>query len=132
MSVPVFQGESVRIDKWLWAARFFKTRSMAAEAVNGGKVHVNGQRVKPSKAIRRDDRLEILRGHDAYEVTVLALAEKRGSAKIAATLYQESDASMAERERVALQRKLAHESTPDPGHGRPTKRDRRQMEKLRF
>src|ERR1043166_1289648 len=85
--------EQVRVDKWLWAARFFKTRGLATEAVLGGHVKVNDQRVKPAKDVRAGDVLEIRNGQTEWTVTVLALADKRGPAKVAATLYEESAAS---------------------------------------
>ena len=120
--------ESVRIDKWLWAARFFKTRSLATEAVDGGKVRLNGERVKPARSVKPDDRLDIDNGSTEWEVIVRDLAEKRGSATIAQTLYTETAASIARRQEKAEQRKFFRE----PGEaikGRPTKRDRRQLDR---
>ena len=95
----------VRIDKWLWAARFFKTRSAATEAVLGGRVHVDGERVKPSRDVRAGDTLEVTIGHVRRTVVVRAVAERRGPASVAATLYEETPESVAERERLALRRK---------------------------
>lgn len=121
--------ESVRIDKWLWAARFFKTRSMATDAVDGGKVKLNGERVKPARPVKTGDRLEIDNGSTEWEVVVQGLADKRGSAAIAQTLYTETEDSIAARDRKAEQRRLFRE----PGEsikGRPTKRDRRLLDKF--
>lgn len=122
-------ANSVRIDKWLWAARFFKTRSMATEAVDGGKVRLNGERIKPARAVKTGDLLAIDNGSTEWEVVVDGLSETRGSASVAQTLYRETERSVAERQKKAEQRKLFRE----PGEsikGRPTKRDRRQLEKL--
>ena len=96
----------VRIDKWLWAARFFKTRSAATEAVLGGRVHVDGERVKPSRDVRAGDTLEVTIGHVRRTVVVRAVAERRGPASVAATLYEEKPESVAERERLASERRL--------------------------
>jgi ribosome-associated heat shock protein Hsp15 len=122
--------EPVRIDKWLWAARFFKTRGAATEAVLGGHVHVNGQRVKPAKDVRAGDRLQIRNGQIEWTVDVVALAEKRGSAAVAQTLYAETDESKAAREQRTLERRLAKPLGADLG-ARPTKQDRRRLEALR-
>ena len=122
--------EHVRIDKWLWAARFFKTRSAATEAVFGGRVHVNDARVKPSKEIRAGDVLEITVGAVRRTVEVTGVADRRGPATVAATLYKETPDSIAERERLAAERRLARPLGADLG-GRPTKLDRRRLEALR-
>jgi ribosome-associated heat shock protein Hsp15 len=122
-------SESVRIDKWLWAARFFKTRSLATDAVDGGKVKLNGERVKPARAVKAGDRLEIDNGATEWEVVVQGLADKRGSAAIAQTLYAETERSVAERQQKAEQRKLFREPSAAI-KGRPTKRDRRQLDKF--
>jgi ribosome-associated heat shock protein Hsp15 len=122
-------SESVRIDKWLWAARFFKTRSMATDAVDGGKVRLNGERIKPARGVKPGDTLEIDNGSTEWEVVVKNLADKRGSAAIAQTLYEETGKSIAEREKKAEQRRFFRE----PGEsikGRPTKRDRRLIDKF--
>ncbi len=122
-------SDSVRIDKWLWAARFFKTRSLATDAVNGGKVRLNGERIKPARSVKEGDTLEIDNGATEWEVVVTAVADKRGSASIAQTLYTETEQSVAERQRKAEQRLFFRE----PGEaikGRPTKRDRRQLSKV--
>ncbi len=119
----------VRIDKWLWAARFYKTRSLAADAVEGGKAQLNGERVKPAKAIKVGDALAIRNGHFLWEVTVLALSERRGSATEAAKLYSESEHSRKERDEKTALLKIERQSNPFPG-GRPTKKARRQIIKF--
>ncbi len=119
----------VRIDKWLWAARFYKTRSLAADAVEGGKAQVNGERVKPAKVLKVGDMLNIRNGHFTWEVAVLALSERRGSATEASKLYAESDQSKKEREEKSALLKIERQSNPFPG-GRPTKKQRRQI--IRF
>lgn len=120
----------VRVDKWLWAARFFKTRSLATAAVLGGRVHVNEARVKPSKELRVGDEVVVTVGVVRRTVHVLALDEKRGSAVVAATLYRETPGSIAAREEAALQRRLARPPGADLG-ARPTKLDRRRLDALR-
>jgi len=122
--------EQVRIDKWLWAARFFKTRSGATDAVLGGRVQVNGARVKPSKEIKRTDVVDIQAGIVRFTVVVSALADKRGPASVAATLYDETRESRALREQRAAERRLSVPLGADLG-ARPTKRDRRRLEALR-
>jgi len=122
--------ESVRIDKWLWAARFFKTRSLASKAVAGGKVHVNGDRVKLSKAVSPGDSLTINRVDDEYIVIVLALSDKRGPAKIAQTLYEETPESLSAREKNQEARRLRIKSSPAP-QGRPDKRARRLIHRFK-
>ena len=122
--------ERVRIDKWLWAARFFKTRSAATDAVAGGHVHVNGVRAKPSREIAVGDRLEIRRDQQEWTVQVRGLADRRGSAAAAAALYEETPESAAARE----ERRLELRANRPPGAdlaGRPTKRDRRRLDALR-
>ena len=120
--------DTVRIDKWLWAARFFKTRSLATDVVDNGKVRQNDARIKPSHGVRPGDTLEIDNGSTRWEVTVLALAEQRGSATLAHTLYAETADSMARRAQQAEQRKLYREPA-SLLKGRPTKRDRRLLDK---
>jgi ribosome-associated heat shock protein Hsp15 len=122
--------DQVRIDKWLWAARFFKTRGAATEAVLGGRVQVNGQSVKPARDVHVDDTVEVRVGVQQFTVVVTGLADKRGSATVAATLYQETPESAEERQRIALERKLARPLGADLG-ARPTKQDRRRIEALR-
>ena len=119
---------NLRIDKWLWAARFFKTRTLASDAVDTGKVKVGGERVKPARGLRIGDELAIDNGADTWEVAVLGLSDKRGAASVARLLYAETPASIARREQAQEERKLFRE----PGStitGRPTKRDRRQLSK---
>lgn len=115
----------IRLDKWLWAARFFKTRSLATEAINGGKVRVNKQRVKPARAVHIGDGLEIQRGQQQLTVVVMALSTRRGPATEAVQLYQETAESIAKREQEAEQRRSTA-STPHPAK-RPDKHDRRQI-----
>jgi ribosome-associated heat shock protein Hsp15 len=122
--------ESVRIDKWLWAARFFTTRGAATEAVLGGRVHVNGVRVKPAKDVHVADTVEVTIGATRRTVEVLAVADRRGPATVAATLYAETAASLAAREQLAAERRLARPPGADLA-GRPTKLDRRRLEALR-
>jgi ribosome-associated heat shock protein Hsp15 len=120
--------DSVRIDKWLWAARFFKTRSLATDAVDGGRIRLNGERIKPARGVKIGDRLDIDNGSTEWEVLVQGLSDKRGSASVAQTLYAETEQSMARREQKAEQRRFFRE----PGEsikGRPTKRDRRLLDK---
>jgi ribosome-associated heat shock protein Hsp15 len=120
----------VRIDKWLWAARFFKTRSTATDAVVGGRVHVNDERVKPSKAVHAGDTVVVTVGTLRRTVVVTALAERRGSAAVAATLYEETPESIAAREQHVLERRLARPLGADLG-ARPTKQSRRRLDALR-
>ena len=124
-------GAPVRIDKWLWAARLLKTRTLAADAVRGGRVHVNGERVKASKDVRPGDRVAVAFGQGRrVTVDVLGTAERRGPASVAAELYAETPESRELRERMAAERRLA--AGPDPRGGeRPTKRDRRRYEAAR-
>ncbi|MRX08122.1 RNA-binding S4 domain-containing protein [Pseudoduganella sp. FT25W] len=122
-------SEGVRLDKWLWAARFFKTRSLATEAVDRGKVTVNGDRVKPARSVRIGDVLEIDNGSDQWEVDVMGLSDVRAAAPIARNLYEETDVSVARRAAVAENRRMFREPSAD-FKGRPTKRDRRQLGKL--
>ena len=120
----------MRVDKWLWAARFFKTRGAATEAVLGGHVQLNGSRVKPAREIVVGDRLEITRNAQRWIVVVSGLADRRGPASVATTLYEETPESAAERERRAVERRLAHPLGADLTE-RPTKRDRRRLDALR-
>jgi len=122
--------EQVRIDKWLWAARFFKTRSAATEAVLGGHVHVGGERVKPARDVRIGDTIEIRRDELRWTVVVTALADRRGPASVAATLYEETSDSVDAREQQRLERRLARPLGADLG-ARPTKQARRRIEALR-
>lgn len=120
----------VRVDRWLWAARLFKTRGAATEAVLGGRVHVNGVRVKPAKGVKAGDRLEVTVARARRELVVLDVAEKRGPAAVAATLYEETPESVARREELALERRQSRPLGADLG-ARPTKRDRRRLDALR-
>ncbi len=122
--------DGVRIDKWLWAARFFKTRSAATAAVLGGRVHVNESRVKPAKEIRVGDRVALTVGQVRRSLDVTGLSDRRGPAAVAATLYLETPESVAEREQAALERRAARPLGADLG-ARPTKLDRRRLEALR-
>ena len=122
--------DAVRVDKWLWAARFFKTRGLATEAVLGGHVHLNGTRVKPAKEVRVGDRLVVRVGTLEWTVDVRGLADRRGPASVAQSLYEELPESREARERHTLQRKLARPLGADLT-GRPTKQDRRRLEALR-
>ncbi|MCB1986540.1 MAG: RNA-binding S4 domain-containing protein [Burkholderiales bacterium] len=120
--------EKFRIDKWLFAARFFKTRSLAAEAIERGRVILNGTRIKPAKTLTINDILIIRTGNYQYEVKVLALSNKRGSATIAQQLYHETDESRQQREVIA--ERLKAQPKPFYTKGRPTKRDRRKIMRL--
>ncbi len=122
----------VRIDKWLWAARFYKTRSMAQTAVAGGKVRLNGERVKVAKEVKRGDLLVIRIAEYEWSVAVTALSEKRGSAEIARTLYKESEESVAKRlAQIADRRAQAGVWGERESKGRPTKRERREVERFK-
>jgi ribosome-associated heat shock protein Hsp15 len=122
--------EHVRIDKWLWAARFFKTRTAASDAVLGGRVQVNGARVKPSKTVAAADTVQVRIGPVEWVVVVSGVAGKRGSAAEAAALYEETPESIARRERLAAERRLARPLGADLGE-RPTKQARRRLDALR-
>lgn len=120
------QPERLRIDKWLWAARFFKTRSLATAAVEGGKVQVGDERVKPSRAIRVGDAVSIRIGPYEWSIVILAVSDRRGPAPEARLLYEESEASRVRRETLAAQ--IRASMPVNPLHkGRPTKKDRRDM-----
>jgi ribosome-associated heat shock protein Hsp15 len=121
----------VRIDKWLWAARLYKTRAIAADAVEGGKVQVNGDRVKPARALKPGDQLSVRNGPYTWDLTVLQLSDRRGPASEAQKLYEESDASRLRREELAAALKAERQANPFQ-RGRPTKRDRRQLGKLKY
>ncbi|HBD13653.1 MAG TPA: RNA-binding protein [Porticoccaceae bacterium] len=122
--------DRVRIDKWLWAARFFRSRALAKEAVAGGKVHVNGLRVKPSKEIMQGENIEIRRGWEQLEVEVTGVSDQRRSAPLAATLYRETSASIEARARRAEARKQ-QAVTHSPPARKPTKKQRRQIHRFR-
>lgn len=127
--MPDAPNNKLRLDKWLWAARFFKTRALAAAAVSGGKVHLNGARVKSSHPVAVADRLLITQATVRYEILVCTLSGSRGSASLAQTLYEETAASRAQREAEALQRKLLNQQMPRPTQ-RPDKKQRRRI--IRF
>jgi len=122
-------ADKVRLDKWLWAARFYKTRALASEAINGGHVHLNGTRVKPSRTIQVGDTLKIRRAREEFEVTVTGLSERRGPASEAVLLYEESEASRLKRQQTAEQQRLLATAESGPAR-RPDKKARRQI--IRF
>lgn len=122
--------DKVRIDKWLWAARFFKTRSMAAQAVSGGKVHVNGARIKPARTVQPGDELRIKRGELEFVVIVLGVSDKRRPAREAQLLYEETEASVQQREEMREQKRLEAVNRMYGPVKRPDKRDRRQIRKF--
>jgi ribosome-associated heat shock protein Hsp15 len=123
-------ADRVRIDKWLWAARFFKTRSLATEAVDGGKVEVNGERAKPAKLIKPGDEVRVRLGPYEHVLMVRELGERRGPASVAQGLYEETEASRAARERLSAQLKMAPAAFVYEEKGRPTKKDRRDLAKF--
>ena len=122
-------NNTVRLDKWLWAARFFKTRNLAVQAVSGGKVHLNGQRVKPARSVQPGMELRIQLGDVERVIEIVALNHQRRPAKEAVLLYRETAESIATREASAAARAVAGKR--DSGSGRPTKRDRRQLQRLK-
>jgi ribosome-associated heat shock protein Hsp15 len=124
-------ADRVRLDKWLWAARFFKTRSLAAEAIGGGKVLVNEERPKPAKLLQLGDEVSIRLGPYTHVVTVRGLSERRGPATVAATLYEETADSLAERAKLADQLRMAPAAFVFEEKGRPTKKDRRDIGRVR-
>lgn len=119
-----------RLDKWLWAARFFKTRALATEAIAGGKVHVNGDRVKPARPVRLGDELTVQRGVERFVVIVEGYAERRGPASVAQTLYRETEASRTDRERESEQRRLLNAALPR-SVGRPGKHQRQLIRRFK-
>ena len=119
--------DNVRIDKWLWAARFFKTRQLAIDAIDNGRVKSGGDRVKPARLVKLGDKLHIDNGSDEWDVLVVGLSDKRQAAPIARTLYEESEESIARRAKEADRRRLFREPGADI-KGRPTKRDRRTLD----
>ena len=122
------EDNNARIDKWLWAARFFKTRSMASDAVDRGRVRIAGEPVKPARAVKLKDKISIDNGSDRWEIVVLGISDKRGAAPIARTLYSETEESIQRRDNDSEAKRLF----PEPGStikGRPTKRDRRAISK---
>jgi ribosome-associated heat shock protein Hsp15 len=123
-------SDRVRLDKWLWAARFFKTRSLAADAVGGGKVEVNGERAKPAKAVKPGDEIRLRLGPYEHVLIIRQLSERRGPASAAQALYEETQASRDARERLAAQLKMAPAAFVYEEKGRPTKKDRRDLSRL--
>ncbi|MDD2769031.1 MAG: S4 domain-containing protein [Methylococcus sp.] len=122
--------QRVRLDKWLWAARFFKTRQLATEAINGGKIHLNGQRAKPGKEIGVGAKLEITREQDAYEVVVQALSAQRRPANEAVLLYRETPESEAKREAESARRREQRQFQDEPER-RPSKKERRLIHRFK-
>jgi len=123
--------ERLRIDKWLWAARFYKTRTLACEEIDKGRVQVNGVVVKPARELKAGDSVLLRNGPVSRTVTVQAISDKRGPAPVAALLYKETEDSIRQRQQAAEQRRLAPEPALSLSQGRPTKRDRRNTEQLR-
>lgn len=130
MNAPASPTNRIRIDKWLWAARFFKTRSLATEEIGKGRVEVNGQTAKPSREVQPGDRVTLRQGWLVRTVEVLGVSDVRGPAPVAQTLYRETPESLAAREAAAQLRRLAPEPALSLGQGRPTKRDRRRLQEL--
>jgi ribosome-associated heat shock protein Hsp15 len=122
------KSEKLRLDKWLWAARFYKTRALATDAVDGGKVKLNGQRTKPAHALKVGDKIDIVIGEYHWQLTVMALSDKRGAAPIAQTLYQEDADSHAARQAQISERKQLGQAYPIKA---PDKKDRREIAKLK-
>jgi len=131
MPIPDSAPAKVRLDKWLWAARFFKTRSLAAEAIAGGKVLVGGDRAKPAKLLQEGDEVRVRLGPYEHTVHVRGLSERRGPATVAATLYEETPDSIAARAHLAEQLRMAPAAFVYEEKGRPTKRDRRELDRFR-
>ena len=123
-------SEPIRVDKWLWAARFFKTRSLATDAIDHGRVKLNGLKIKPAKTIQLNDLLDIDNGSTQWQVKVICLSGQRASATLARQLYTETEESIKTREQEAMRRALFPEPSADI-KGRPTKRDRRLLDKSR-
>ena len=125
------EATAVRLDRWLWAARFYKTRSLAKQAIEGGKVYYNGQRVKTSKQVTEGAEIRIRIGWEEKTVLVDALSERRSNADAAAKLYHETEASLEQRKQRNAERKAAHGSLKQPFEGRPTKKQRRDIKRFR-
>jgi ribosome-associated heat shock protein Hsp15 len=123
--------DKIRIDKWLWAARFYKTRSLATDEIGKGRVEVNDQTAKASREVKMGDTLKIRQGDVTRTIQVLGLSDQRGPAPVAQQLYEESPESLALREKAAVQRRLAREPALSIEQGRPTKRNRRDLEKVK-
>ncbi|MFC0323374.1 ribosome-associated heat shock protein Hsp15 [Gallibacterium melopsittaci] len=125
------EQEAYRLDKWLWAARFYKTRTLAREMVDGGKVHYNGQRTKPSKEVEIGAMIKLRQGNDEKEIEVLALSNQRKAAPLAQQLYRETEESIKKREQLAWARKANALSMPNPER-RPNKKERRDLLKFKY
>jgi len=125
------QLESIRLDKWLWAARFFKTRKLASDAVSGGKIHLNGQRTKPSKEVKINDSLVIHKDQYSWDITVLGINAQRRPATEAVLLYSESEASSLKRAQDVAQRRVDRLLMPDDLAQRPNKKQRRQIHRFK-
>ena len=123
------EHDKIRLDRWLWAARFFKTRALAGAAVNGGKVHLGGHRIKPSRPVKLDDRYEIRRGFERFEVIVTGLSDRRGSATAAQALFRETADSIERRRIEAEKRRLAAMQRPR-STARPDKKQRRRIRRF--
>jgi ribosome-associated heat shock protein Hsp15 len=123
--------DRIRLDKWLWAARFFKTRSLAAEAIGGSKITVNGERAKPAKPVKLGDEIRLQLGQFQHVVIVRGLSDRRGPASVAQTMYEETEDSRAARARLAEQLRMAPAGLVYEEKGRPTKRDRREISRFR-
>lgn len=126
----MMDDSKVRLDKWLWATRFYKTRGLAQDAIDAGHVRINGDRPKPSRTVKLGDRIELRLNQLEYLLVVRGLSDKRGSATVARELYEETPDSMAKREERQLQLKAEHASFPH-GEGRPTKKARRDIGKFK-
>lgn len=131
MKEKATRDDAVRLDKWLWAARFYKTRALAREMIDGGKVHYNGQRGKPSKIVELNAELKLRQGNEERTVIVLALTSQRRGANEAQQMYQETEASIANRKKMALARKMNALTMPHPDR-RPDKKERRDLMKFKF
>jgi len=125
------QPESIRLDKWLWAARFFKTRKLAAEAVSGGKVHLNGQRTKPSKDVKINSHIVIHKDQFSWDITVLGINAQRRPASEAALLYAETEASILKRKQDVAQRRVERQFMHNDSTERPNKKQRRQIHRFK-
>ncbi len=120
----------MRLDKWLWAARFFKTRKLAVEAINGGKVHLNGKRAKPGREIRPGSQLEVHKGSFEWDITVQVIPKQRRPASEAINFYLETEESIKRREQLSEEQRRLRSNAPHSDKGRPTKRDRRQLDRF--
>ncbi|WON76749.1 ribosome-associated heat shock protein Hsp15 [Serratia sp. UGAL515B_01] len=131
MKAKEVPNDDVRLDKWLWAARFYKTRALAREMIDGGKVHYNGQRSKPSKTVEVNAEIKLRQGNEERTVIVLAVTNQRRGASEAVLMYQETQASIANREKMALARRMNALTMPHPDR-RPDKKERRDLIKFKF